>query len=61
MSLLANCHRDPKQRKQPYTPADFFVRPNASGQRPRQGQPLTVQFLHGLKPLFVKGKKTNGK
>lgn len=23
MALLANCHRDPKQRSQPYRPSDF--------------------------------------
>lgn len=33
LSLLANAYRDPKRRRRPYTPQDFF--PDTLGEAPR--------------------------
>jgi len=53
--LVANAARDPKRRRQPYTPRDFMptdlqamVRPAARGIR------MTNQTIQLLKPLFQK-------
>lgn len=51
MALIANCHRDAKKRRRPFTPYDFFHRP---GQRRPRGNALTVDALHALKPAFTK-------
>lgn len=52
MSLMANCHRDPKRQRRPFVAYDFFHRPGQ--QRPRTGQALTVDVLHGLKQVFTR-------
>lgn len=44
LSLIANCHRDPKRRR-PYTPDDFLPKPR------ERSHPLTDLSL--LKAVFV--------
>lgn len=38
-SVFANCHRDPKRKKQPYTPLDFMPR-----ERPRTRDELVAKL-----------------
>jgi hypothetical protein len=47
LALIANCHRDPKKRNQPYTPADFD--PHA---RKAAGPPAKVN-IKDLKHEFL--------
>lgn len=39
LALIANCHRDPKRRKRPFSPAEFqpYRRPRT---RPRRSMPV---------------------
>ena len=46
MALIANCHRDKKERRRPYAGWDVFHRPGA--RRPKTGQGLTVDALHAV-------------
>lgn len=52
-AMIANCHRDPKKKRTPYTAYDFFHRPGAK--RPRVATSGTVDALHALKAVFTKG------
>jgi hypothetical protein len=52
LSLIANCHRDPKKR--PILPTDIFRRPGSK--IAAAGKKLTVDTLHALKPAFTKGR-----
>lgn len=51
--MIANCHRDPKKKRTPYTAYDFFHRPGVK--RPRVATSGTVDALHALKSVFTKG------
>lgn len=53
MALIANCHRDPKHKRTPWTRQDFFARPGE--RRIRRGRSLTVDDLRGLRGAI--GKK----
>ena len=55
LCLIANVNRDPKKRRQPFTPHDFFRRPGAKTQ-PR-GTPLTGDMFRAMKGLFVKKRE----
>jgi len=48
LAMLANCHRDPKQRPEPFTPADFD--PTAPKPEPLDGDITMLK-------IFVKGNK----
>lgn len=52
MALIANANRDPNTRRRPFTPHDFFRRPNAKP-IPR-GAPLTGDMLRAMKPMFAR-------
>ena len=48
LALLATVHRDPKKRKQPYSPADF--NPYAEQRKPHTS--LTVDRLLVMRGMF---------
>ena len=58
MSLLANCHRDPKRLRRPFHVADFLPADLRTALRATSGIRLTPQNLRMLKPLFTK-KRTD--
>jgi hypothetical protein len=52
LCLLANVNRDPKKRRRPFSPHDFFRRPGTKA--PRRGTALTGESFRAMKGLFVK-------
>lgn len=52
LCLMANVNRDPKTRRRPFTPHDFFIRPGAK--RIPRGAPLDGSALRAMKGLFTK-------
>jgi hypothetical protein len=54
MTLLANCHRDPKRLRRPFNVADFLPPDLRRGLRTASGIRLTSRTLRMLKPLFTK-------
>lgn len=51
MSLIANCHRDPKRRPEPFTPDEL----NPLAERKSQ-EPVTRVGVGFLKTLFIDQK-----
>ena len=54
LSLIANCHRDPKKRRAPFQPAHFD--PTRKRRRPKRLKKETGD-LRLLKTVFVDGRK----
>ncbi len=54
MTLVANCHRDPKRLRRPFDVADFLPPDLRTSVRRASGIPLTPQNLRMLKALFYK-------
>jgi len=54
MALLANCHRDPKRLRRPYSLLDFLPPDLRRGVRTASGIRLTPRTLRMFKPLFTK-------
>lgn len=55
LAMTANCHRDPKERKQPYTPADF--NPMVESKPQRDGVRICKANRSALRALFGGNKK----
>ena len=52
LCLMANVNRDPKTKRTPYKPTDFFRRPGTG--RERRGTALTAAEFRSMKRMFVK-------
>lgn len=55
LCTLANCHRDPKKRPNPYQIEDFLPKDLRQGAGPggsSRGMKLTKQTIQLLRPLF---------
>lgn len=56
MALVANCNRDPKKRRRPYTPDDF--NPLARSRRRRTGGiPITAENIELLKAFLPENRR----
>jgi len=55
MALIANCNRDPKRRRRPWTPADF--NPLGRPGRSRGGVPITAENIEDLKVFLPENRR----
>lgn len=56
-STIANCHRDPKARREPFKPADFMPVYDGDETPSRGAEMSPEQILGFMKAAFPKGKK----